>query len=291
MHFASFVLRSKNIEIVGLAAAVALLRTEIAEARGVGDLRAVGRKIARARLGHGQDLGRAAGHRDRVESREAERPRIALRPEEDRLSVHSPAVDLVVPSPPRGERASGRIVGELPGDTAGRRHDIDLLVAVVLAGEGDPFAVGREPGEHLDARVGGEPGCRSAGNRSDPDVAGIGEGYFVAVNRRKAKQFRLCRRRSRSDGRDDDATAGSRRLRVECVSSVITCPPSSGRVQLQIVNFTGVGRRVTAEDRRSGLASVLGRSERGALRRRRAAGPRRRRGPTPIEPVALGPAR
>src|SRR5260370_34188397 len=94
----------------------------------------------------------------------------------------SPAVDLVVPAPTRCERSEGGVEGDLAGNAAGGWHDVDLLVAVVLTGEGDPFAVGREFREQLDARVGGQARGCAAGDWRGPEIAAVGEGDAVAVD-------------------------------------------------------------------------------------------------------------
>jgi hypothetical protein len=118
-------------------------------------------------------------------------PSVAQGAEEDRPAVRSPAVDLVVVTPTRGERSAGGVEGELLGHATGRGNDVDLLVAVVLAGEGDPLAVRRELGEQLEPGMGGQPGRRPAGGRRGPQVAGIGEDDLVAVDIRKPQQLGL----------------------------------------------------------------------------------------------------
>jgi hypothetical protein len=60
-----------------------------------------------------------------------------------------------------------------------------------LTGEGDPFAVGRELSEDLDAGMRGEASGKSAGRGSEPEIAGVSENNLVAVNVGKAKEFRL----------------------------------------------------------------------------------------------------
>ena len=52
-------------------------------------------------------------------------------------------------------RSSVRVGQPLRHAALGRHH-VDLGVAVVLAGEGEPLAVGREAGEHLEAVVAGQ---------------------------------------------------------------------------------------------------------------------------------------
>ena len=72
-------------------------------------------------------------------------------------------------------------------------HEVDLGVAVVLAGEGEPLAVGREAGEHLEAVVAGQPAGDAAGGRHGVQVAGVGEDDLVAVDGGEAQAARFIR--------------------------------------------------------------------------------------------------
>ena len=189
-------------EIVRLSAGVALLGAEVAEDLRVDDAFAVGRVRSRSGERHRQRHRRSTLGAHRVEPRLAERPRGALAAEEDARTVLRPTVDLVVVSPALGARAAGRIQGQLLRDAAARRHDVHLLVAVVLAGEGDRFTVGRELGEHLDARMRRESGRLAAAHVGEPDVAAVGESDLVAVDVGKTKKLRLRRRRGERGGDD-----------------------------------------------------------------------------------------
>jgi hypothetical protein len=175
---------------------IALPGAEVAGEGGVDDLPAVRREIGAAAPGHRQRLAEAAGDRHGVDAALAVVPAVPQRAEEDRLAVRRPAVDLVVVPPARREGAAGGVEGELLRHAAGRRDDVDLLVAVVLAGEGDPLAVGRELGEQLEAGMGGQAGRRAAGRRSGPEIAGIGEDDLVPMDVGKPQQPGLAGRRA-----------------------------------------------------------------------------------------------
>src|SRR5208337_4362677 len=112
----------------------------------------------------------------------AEIEMVAEGAKDDGLAVGGPAIDLIVVAPARGERAAGGIKSKLLGNADGDGDDVDLLIAVVLAGEGDPLAVGREFREDFDAGMRGEAGGQAAGGGSEPEVAGIGEDNFIAVD-------------------------------------------------------------------------------------------------------------
>src|ERR1039458_4199028 len=100
-------------------------------------------------------------------------------------------VNLVVIAPARRQWALRRIEGQLLGLAAIRGHDVDLLIAVVLAGERDPLAIGRELREQLDAGVRGESRGRAACRVDQPEVAAVGEYDAVIVDVRKAEELGL----------------------------------------------------------------------------------------------------
>ena len=59
---------------------------------------------------------------------------------------------------PSGASAEPRLSAARPGDdagqvTAGRRHDVELEIAVAIRQEGDPAAVGRVAGSEIPAGV------------------------------------------------------------------------------------------------------------------------------------------
>ena len=68
------------------------------------------------------------------------------------VRVFAPAKHLIVPPPAWRERSLRGIESQFPRFAAGSRDDVDLLVAVVLAGESDPLAVRGEFPEDFDAR-------------------------------------------------------------------------------------------------------------------------------------------
>ena len=68
-----------------------------------------------------------------------------------------------------------RMEGQPAGLAADGGHDVDVAVAVVLAGEGEPLAVGRELGVLLDAVAGCQPTRDAAVVVHEPEVALVGE--------------------------------------------------------------------------------------------------------------------
>ena len=82
---------------------------------------------------------------------------------DDAFAVGGPAVHLIVVAPAFGERAVRGIEGELLRHAPAGGDHVDLLVAVVLAGEGDPFPVGGEFREELEAGMRGEARGGAAG--------------------------------------------------------------------------------------------------------------------------------
>ena len=192
-------------EPVGLSAAVALLRAEIAKERGVRDLFPIRREGAGARARHRQ-LHRAASlGAHAIEVILNQGPTIAQTPEQHPLSVGRPAIDLVVVTPPLGERPSRGIKRELPGHTARHRHHVDLLISVVLPGEGDRLSVGRELGEELETGMSRQPGCCTPAHRGQPEIAAVGEDDLVAVDVGEAEQLGLSDRRGRNCHQEADS--------------------------------------------------------------------------------------
>ena len=178
-------------EVLSPASLIALPGAEVAGEGGVDHLLAVRREVGAAALRHRQRLGETAGHRHRVDPAAGVLPAVAQRAEDDRLAVRRPPVDLVVVPPPWGQGAAGRVEGELLRHAAGRRHHVDLLVAVVLPGEGDPLAVRRELGEQLEPRMRRDPARRPPLGRRRPQIAGVGEHDLVLVDVREAEQLGL----------------------------------------------------------------------------------------------------
>ncbi len=181
----------EDVEVLGPAAGVALPAPEVAEQRRVDHPGPVGREVAGAGDRHRQGLRQPALDRHLEQAPLADVPALAERAEQHLLAVRAPAVDQVVVPPARRQRPPGRVVGELARRAAVGGHDIDLLVAVVLPGEGDPAAVGGELGEQLDAGMGGEPAGGAAGGGGGPQVAAVGEDDAVAVDVGEAQQLGL----------------------------------------------------------------------------------------------------
>src|SRR5947207_957289 len=83
---------------------------------------------------------------------------------------------------------------QAPGLAAFRRNDINIRVAIVLAGEGDPFAVGRKLWVELVADMRGEPPRRAALARGDPQVARVSKNHSGLGNVTVPEKLRLPRR-------------------------------------------------------------------------------------------------
>src|SRR5579859_272757 len=181
----------EDVELLGPAAGITFPGAEVAEKRRVDDFGAVGGEVAGARLGHREGLGEATVDGNGVKAVVAKIEVLAERAEYDGFSIGCPAVDLIVIAPARSERAARGVKGQLPGNAAGHGDHVDLLVAVVLPGEGDPLAIGRELGEDFDARMRGKASGQAAGGGGEPEIAGVSENNFVAVNIGKAKKFCL----------------------------------------------------------------------------------------------------
>src|SRR5690349_15777109 len=84
--------------------------------------------------------------------------------------------------------------------------EVDVGVAVVLAGEGDPFAVRGEFWVQLVPDLGGEAPCSAAFAGGDPQVAGINKNDFVLRDVRESQEMsgagrHLIRRSGLSLGR------------------------------------------------------------------------------------------
>ncbi len=135
------------------AAAVALPGTEFLGSFEVRDLGAVWRKAGQACARYLQRLRRTALRRNEEELGVAARGCAeAVGTEQNIFAVGSPA----------GMKRQALGLAAFRGD------DVDVRVAVILAGERDPFAVRRKLGIKFVAYVGSQPPCRSAFARSDP---------------------------------------------------------------------------------------------------------------------------
>ena len=192
----------EDVELLRPAALVALPRPEVAKQRRVDDARPVGREVPGPGLRHRERHGQSPVGRRQEQPAVRQVGAVAQRPEQDRLPVRRPVVDLVVVAPARRERAAGRIVRDLPRHAPGGGNDVDLLVAVVLAGERDARAVGREPGKQLQPGMGRQPRGQPAGGRGQPQIAAVAEYHPLAMDVREAQQLRLSRRRCRQAQRN-----------------------------------------------------------------------------------------
>ena len=114
--------------------------------------------------------------------------RIPQRAEEHLFAIRGPAVDLVVVAPARRQRAHRRVPGEPGRLSTGRRHHVDLLVTVVLTGEGDPLAIRRELAEQLLTRMCGQPAGHSAVGGRHPQVTAIAEDHLVPMDIREPQE-------------------------------------------------------------------------------------------------------
>src|SRR5581483_7614097 len=98
--------------------------------------------------------------------------RILTRYKNDALAVGSPIDDLIKDAHAVAERSGAALVErELLGLAAIGRHHIDVKVAVVLAGEGNPLSVRGEFREELASGMrSNAPRC-AAGSRRQPQIA------------------------------------------------------------------------------------------------------------------------
>src|SRR5690606_21667640 len=119
---------------------------------------------------HRQHVRQAARGGHGVEARTGFVDGVAPGAEQHAVAVRRPAVYLVVEAPALRQRALAGIPGELHRLAAAGRDHVDLVVAAVLAGEGDPAAIGREARRLLDAGPGGEAGRRAALDGCGPEV-------------------------------------------------------------------------------------------------------------------------
>ena len=179
-------------QVVGLAAAVALPGAKLAEDAVIHQLLLVGRVGTPAAARQRKLFGQAAVDRHGIQLADEVDPRVGSRADDDRLVV-APRHHQIVRAIPIGNvvvfEAAGK--GNPPRNTAFGRHHVDLGAAVVLAGERQPAAVGRETGEHFIADVTGEFSRHAAPRGDRVQVAGIGKDNPVAMDRREAEQAGL----------------------------------------------------------------------------------------------------
>jgi hypothetical protein len=261
----------EHVQVLRPAALIPFPRAEVPDQWRVRNARFIRRKITRARLRHRERLGHAAVDPHGVELRPGEVPRVAQGAEQNRRAVRGPVVHLVVVAPARGERTACRVERQLLGRAPRGWDDVDLLVAVILAGNGDPSAVRRELRKQLQTRMGRQPGRGAACGRRTPEVAGVAEHHPVPMNVGEPQNFGLgCRGRSREqrdrkEKRQQSRTSGHLRHPRERTRSLMSkglddtwSPPGRARVAKRSrarpagLNGThrrwGRGRRAAGDD-------------------------------------------
>ena len=85
------------------------------------------------------------------------------------------------------------VKGQLARLAALGGHDVNIEIAVVLAGEGEPLAVGRELGEKLTSGMSGDAASYASGSRGEPDIPCVDEGDLVAAHVREPHQTAFLR--------------------------------------------------------------------------------------------------
>ena len=93
---------------------------------------------------------------------------------------------MVVVAPAGRERPARRIIRQLPGLAAFGRNHVDLLVTVILAGEGDPTPCRIELREEFQPGMRGEANRTPALIRHAPDVARMDKDDAVPMDVWKA---------------------------------------------------------------------------------------------------------
>ena len=210
-RFEACVARSNSQMRETSTAAVALPGAEVLAVRHEGQGLAVGRDLAELAVRHRQLLRQPALGRELVELVEAQAAARHRRGVEDRLAVRVPVQHPV----------GHRVVGEAPRQPAARGHHVDVLVAVVVAGERDQRAVRREARERLLALGRREPLRDATRLRGDPDVARVDEGDLGRRHRRLPHQPRVDRREGRHGGaREHD--------QQRVAKTLINLPPGGG---------------------------------------------------------------
>jgi len=166
------------------AAAVPLPGPELPAHAVVRQLGAVGVERAQLAGGQRQHLGIAAVDGDLEQTVEPVPERSPAGAEQHGLAVGIPVEHAVI----------ARVVGQAPGLAAGGGDHEDIVVAIVVAGEGHAAAVRRKFGEAFLTRVGGQLAGHAALAGDDPQVPGIGEDHLVAVDVGMMQQPRVGRR-------------------------------------------------------------------------------------------------
>ena len=174
---------------LGQTAGVALPGAEVAEDGVVGDFRAVGRKRSQAAFAHRQRFGQAAFDAHAEGAFGPSVGGVAAGEKQNALAVGKPGDDFVVNAHAIAERRGGALIErQLLRLAALGGHYVDVEVAVVLSGEGDPFAVGREFREEFASGVGGDAPRVASGTRCQPEIAAVHEDNLVLIDVGKAHQ-------------------------------------------------------------------------------------------------------
>ena len=180
-----------GVDLGGEAAVVALPGAEVAERAGERDrmpVRAVGEEALAVERQRGREPTRERHGKGAAGRGVPGRP---ARHEHDVAAVRRPGQHQVVRPPAHGSiRNDIGMEGEPPRRAAGGGDDVDVLVALVGRGVGDPAPVGREARHDVLAGIGGEPDRRAARPRHAPEIAGGDEDHVVAVDGRVAQQQR-----------------------------------------------------------------------------------------------------
>src|SRR5438105_1744603 len=87
-------------------------------------------------------------------------------------------------------------------------NHVNIGIAVVGSGEGDPFTIGRKLGIELVARTGGNADCGAALAGSGPEIAGVREDDFIFGD------ISVTEKARRSGGRLVQGCARSSRLQA-----------------------------------------------------------------------------
>jgi hypothetical protein len=178
-------------DVLGAPAAVPLPAAELGLQGRVDEPGPVGREAAVAALRDAHRPLHAAGRGHQVGPADALAPRHPVGTEDDVLAVRRPAEHLVVIAAARRQRADVVVERQLARCAAVDADHEYLAVAAVFAGEGDPASVGRELGEELEPRMGGQSARAAAAGVHHPDVAGIDERDLVAMDVGVAQQAGL----------------------------------------------------------------------------------------------------
>ena len=181
-----------NPHIVGHTAAIVFPSAELTHHAVVGNLLAIRRIRNPATFGQGQLLGQATVDVGDEKLANEVVPTLLARTEND-VFVVLPRHDDVVRTHAVADviaAQSGR-VSQAHGCAAfGIRHDVNLCVSIILCGEGQMFAIGRETRKHLIAqRIVGDFVGNAALDVDRVQVSAIAEHHVIAVDGREAQHF------------------------------------------------------------------------------------------------------